>query len=153
MHWDDSCGLYVPFFFWLGLFFLLWSFFSFLIALLFGLLLLLVCRLAEIEFWQLHGLRSHTVETVCHSIEGNRLSSEMDVGPVLMLEFVHLTLLAVDREVDDSLFLELDPFLIDDVINLLVGVENEEGLPHVFAFGVVLDVLTVCFKRYDLTAW
>ena len=77
----------------------------------------------------------------------------MDVGPVLMLEFVHLTLLAVDREVDDSLFLELDPFLIDDVINLLVGVENEEGLPHVFAFGVVLDVLTVCFKRYDLTAW
>ena len=76
----------------------------------------------------------------------------MDVGPVLLLKFVHLTLLAMNREVDDSLFLELDPFFIDYVVNLLVGVENEEGLPHIFAFGVVLDVLAVCFKCYNLTA-
>jgi hypothetical protein len=71
----------------------------------------------------------------------------MDVGPVLLLKFVHLTLLAMDREVNDSILLELDPFFIDDVIDLLVGVEDEERLLHIIAFGIILDVLTVCFKR------
>jgi hypothetical protein len=76
----------------------------------------------------------------------------VDVRPVLLLKTVDLALLTMDGEVNDSLFLELDPFFIDNVVNLLSGVQDEEGLLHTVAFGVVLNVLTVCFKRDNRTA-
>jgi hypothetical protein len=70
--------------------------------------------------------------------------------PVLQLKSVDLTLLAVNSEVDDSLLLELDSLFIDDVQDPLIGVKDVERLLRIVAYRIVLDVLTVCFKRDNL---
>jgi len=67
--------------------------------------------------------------------------------PVLIFESVDLTLLSMDGKVNNSMFMELDSFFIDDVMDLLVGVQDEERLLDAFALRVVYNVLAVCFKR------
>jgi hypothetical protein len=74
----------------------------------------------------------------------------VDMRPVLQLKSVDLTLLAVNREVYDSLLLELDSLFIDDVQDPLIGVKDVERLLRIVAYRIVLDVLTVCFKRDNL---
>ena len=52
--------------------------------------------------------------------------------PVLIFELLYFFDLVMDREVSDLLFNKLVSVIIDDVMELLVGVHDVKGLPNVF---------------------